>query len=108
MKLDKAEILLAAKDEDWGRLLAAFARHFGVSAIADMSPRPAIYKRTPESLTMFQHIRFTEYQSTIVYIRCGGREYRSDFNGVYDINALPGTPDSFVIVQLVGRHEAEQ
>ena len=107
MKLDKTEILIAAKDEDWGRLLAAFARHFGVPAIADISPQPNIYRRTAASLSQFQHIGFTEQQSTIVYIRCGEREYRSDFIGIYDLDALPGMPDSFVIVQLVDQHETE-
>ena len=103
MKLSRAEIEIAVGEGDWAGVLGAFSRHFGVPAIGDMTPRPSIYKRSQASL----YLPTPRNLAAIIYIRCGGREYRSDFMGIYDLDALPGTPDSFVIVQLVDKHETE-
>lgn len=107
MKLSRAEIEIAVGEGDWAGVLGAFSRHFGVPAIRDITPRPSIYKRSQVSL----YLPFggtPRNIAAIVYIRCGGREYRSDFMGIYDLDTVPGAPDSFVVVQLVNEHEARQ
>lgn len=105
MKLSRAEIEIAVGEGDWAGVLGAFSRHFGVPAIGDMPPIPAMYKRSQSSL----YLPFgctPRNLAAIVYIRCGGREYRSDFMGIYDLDTVPGAQDSFVVVQLANEHEA--
>lgn len=105
MKLSRAEIEIAVGEGDWAGVLGAFARHFNVPAIAYMSPRPTIYKRSQVSLYL-PLVGIPRSIAAIIYVRCGGREYRSDFNGIYDLDTVPGAQDSFVVVQLANEYEA--